>query len=52
MSILMIGSYLKNNVFKKGMFVSNVATLIAGTSLAQFVSVAVSPLLTRLYHPR
>lgn len=35
----------------KGQFARNVATLAGGTSLAQFLSVATAPILTRLYSP-
>jgi O-antigen/teichoic acid export membrane protein len=37
--------------FLKSQYARNVFTLIAGTSLAQFISIAFSPILTRLYSP-
>lgn len=38
-------SFIKNN------FVKNVATLVAGTSVAQLIPILISPILTRIYSP-
>ena len=35
----------------EGSFLNNVLTLLAGTILAQIITVSVSPILTRLYTP-
>lgn len=40
-----------SNVVKKGDFVKNVLTLITGTTIAQAIPIAISPILTRLYTP-
>jgi O-antigen/teichoic acid export membrane protein len=40
-----------NKWFPEKGFAKNVATLMSGTIFAQFISIAISPILTRLYSP-
>lgn len=40
-----------NNLIPKNQFVRNVITLMTGTSIAQAIPIAVSPILTRIYSP-
>jgi len=42
---------LLKNYLKKTSFIRSVLTLISGTTLAQLISVLISPLITRLYTP-
>lgn len=44
-------STLKAYIPRKGGFISNVLTLVTGTSVAQAITVAATPILTRLYSP-
>lgn len=43
--------YLKNHYFPKGSFTANVLILMTGTTLAQAITIAISPILTRIYSP-
>lgn len=38
--------------FPKGEFTRNVLTLMTGTTIAQAIPVAISPILTRIYTPQ
>jgi O-antigen/teichoic acid export membrane protein len=40
-----------NNFFKKSEFRKHVLTLLTGTTIAQAIPVAISPILTRIYSP-
>lgn len=43
--------YLKNNYAPKGSFTANVLILMTGTTIAQAIPIAISPILTRIYSP-
>ncbi len=38
--------------FPKGEFTRNVLTLMTGTTIAQAIPIAISPILTRIYTPQ
>ncbi len=42
---------LLNNLKPKSEFTKNVLTLMTGTTIAQAIPIAISPILTRLYTP-
>lgn len=50
MSMQVISSF-KAYIPRKGGFISNILTLVTGTSLAQGLAIAATPILTRLYTP-
>jgi O-antigen/teichoic acid export membrane protein len=45
-------SYFKNRYIFKGSFATNVLTLMTGTTIAQLILLAASPVLTRIYIPK
>ncbi|GJQ23509.1 MAG: hypothetical protein HBSAPP01_12990 [Candidatus Brocadia sapporoensis] len=44
-------SFFKSNYLRKGSFAVNVLTLMTGTTIAQAIPIAISPILTRIYRP-